>query len=208
MHYKVLSICLLGLSTLASGFSSSHFISRQSDDFPECAVSCLDSSPTGNCSIYDDACLCQDPTYLKALTACIVADCDQEEADIAADDGVLLCAEFGITVSLSVTGSGGTASTVAATTSNDNVNGASSSTGAASNPAVTQTQTETSEFTQPTTSAISTSGSGSGPGDSGSSGDSGGLGGLTKGSDATSNQIPLFMILAACLGLTLGGLCF
>ncbi|KAG9011509.1 hypothetical protein FRB90_007204, partial [Tulasnella sp. 427] len=75
--------------------SASALVPRQ-DTIPSCATSCLTSSDPSPCSETDVLCLCVNPTYVNATTACVKSLCSTEDAAFSQTASDALCKAAGI----------------------------------------------------------------------------------------------------------------
>ncbi|KAG7445292.1 uncharacterized protein BT62DRAFT_920554 [Guyanagaster necrorhizus] len=120
------SFVALPLSILVAGSSASTIHARQ---LPSCAVSCTTSSNInyGNCSTTDDACLCQDTSFVTSVETCINSNCSGSDLQTALSEAQALCAAAGVTL---------TSEAVSATSTSPG-SSSSSGSGAGSSPAST-----------------------------------------------------------------------
>ncbi|KAG9010900.1 hypothetical protein FRB90_007536 [Tulasnella sp. 427] len=75
--------------------SASALVQRQ-NPIPSCATSCLTSSDPSPCAETDVLCLCVNPTYVNATTACVKSSCSTEDAASAQTASEALCKAAGI----------------------------------------------------------------------------------------------------------------
>ncbi|GJJ14624.1 hypothetical protein Clacol_008890 [Clathrus columnatus] len=77
--------------------TSAFTLSIRQQGAPDCALTCLTTTPTGSCSPTNDTCLCNDDTFLEAQFNCVKKACTSSSDFQAAQTFALtLCQQVGV----------------------------------------------------------------------------------------------------------------
>ncbi|EPS96370.1 hypothetical protein FOMPIDRAFT_1032413 [Fomitopsis schrenkii] len=91
------TFAVLALAATLSA-ASANVWKRQS--LPSCAENCIGSASTGGCSASDEQCLCSSSAFVDSVESCIEKSCDASDVQASLAAAEALCAQAGVTLSL------------------------------------------------------------------------------------------------------------